>query len=104
MVDALSAHLTQPDVILARAIRETPAGMAHWAGSGPDGRTCRECAAFDHQKSYYAKKGLGGGLLKPAKCRKFATMTGQSGGRIPFETRACKYFDLAEAVPPVVAK
>lgn len=104
MPSELSLHLTEPNPVLAKAVKETPSGMAFWSGTGPEHKTCRECAFFDHQKSYYAKKGMGGGMLKPAKCKKYTAMTRQSGGNIPFSTRACKYFEQADVVPPVTSK
>lgn len=61
MPSELSLHLTEPDKQLAQWVKDTPAGMAHWSGTGPEFKTCRECVFFDHQKSYYAKKGIGGG-------------------------------------------
>jgi len=64
MTDSLSLHLTQPNAELGRQIAATPSGMAFWAGTGPANTTCRECVFFDHQKSYYAKKGIGGGQSK----------------------------------------
>lgn len=64
MTDGLSAHLTQPNADLGAKIAATPSGMAFWAGTGPANTTCRECLFFDHQKSYYAKKGVGGGQSK----------------------------------------
>lgn len=64
MTDSLFAHLTQPNADLGAKIAATPSGMAFWAGTGPANTTCRECAFFDHQKSYYAKKGIGGGQSK----------------------------------------
>lgn len=104
MTDGLSLHLTQPNADLGQKIAQTPTGMAFWSGTGPAGSTRRECQFFDHQKSYYAKRGMSGGGLKPAQCKKYKAMTQQSGGSIPHETRACKYFELADAVPPVVSK
>jgi hypothetical protein len=104
MDDTISAHLTQPNKELGAMISQTPSGMAHWAGSGPEFKTCRECAHFDHGNSYYSKTGMRGGCLKPAKCKKYRAMTQQNGGNIPRITRACKYFKQADVVPPVVSK
>lgn len=104
MRDLISDHLTQPNIELGRRIAATPDGMAFWSGTGPSNKTCRECAFFDHQKSYYAKRGIGGGALKPAKCRKYAALACQNGGDIPHETRSCKYFEKAADVPPIVSK
>lgn len=104
MTDAISAHLTKPNPVLSSQIAATSSGMAHWAGTGPEFKTCRECTHFDHGNSYYSKTGMRGGGLKPAKCKKYRAMTSQCGGRIPHGTSSCKYFDQAEIVPPVVSR
>lgn len=104
MTKALSSHLTQPNAHLGRLIAATPPGMAFWAGTGPASITCRECAFFDHQNSYYATGGGHGGMLKPARCKKFAQLTQKLGDKISHDTRACKYFEQAEIVPPIVSK
>ena len=104
MSDAISSHLTQPDKGLGAMIAATHSGMAHWSGSGPEFKTCRECTFFDHGNSYYSKTGMRGGGLKPAKCKKYRAMTSQSGDNIPHATRACKYFEQADTVPPVVSR
>lgn len=96
------AHLTEPNPQLAEWQRKTPNGMAHWAGTGPEGKTCRECEHWQHEKRYYAKRGLQRGTLKPARCRKYKTMmNGQTGGEIPHDARSCKYFAQALFVPPI---
>lgn len=104
MTDGLSLHLTQPNPDLGKLIAATPSGMAFWSGTGPAGTTCRECIFFDHQKSYYAKKGINGGGLKPARCKKYKMLSQTNGGNVPHETRACKYFERADVAPDVVQK
>jgi hypothetical protein len=85
---------TNPD--LEAQIKATPDGMAHWAGSGPDNRSCRECNFFEG-RDYYAN----GGGLKPAPCRKYQMLrNGRRGGRIPWYTKACKYFEENPYPPP----
>lgn len=39
-----SPHLTLSELL--EPIRKTQIGQAHFAGTGPDGRTCRECRHF----------------------------------------------------------
>jgi hypothetical protein len=104
MTDNLSLHLTQPNAELGKLIAATPSGMAFWAGTGPANTTCRECMFFDHQKSYYAKKGIGGGSLNPARCKKYSALANRHGDKIEHGTRACKYFERAEVVPPITSK
>jgi len=101
--DALSDHLTESTH--DRAARATFPGMAHFAGSGPRGRTCRECIFWAHQKNdYRSKNGKYGGLIKPAPCRKYQTFMRDQGGAIPDDAAACKYFDENSAPPSRVAK
>lgn len=104
MSDGLSLHFTQPDADLGAKIKATPSGMAFWAGTGPDLMTCRQCRFFDHQNSYYAKSGMRGGILKPARCKKFSLLAQRNGDKIPHDTRACKYFEQSEKIPPVVSR
>lgn len=104
MSDSLSLHLTQPNPDLEKLIAATPAGMAFWSGTGPGNTTCRECIFFDHQNSYYAKKGINGGALKPARCKKFKALAQADGGSVPHGTRSCKYFEPNPVPPPVVSK
>jgi hypothetical protein len=99
----LVTHLTIIDRNL-EDMRSTYAGMAHFAGSGPDGFTCRSCifwktrgtSSFD----YYAKGGKQGGKIKPERCAKYRIITGGDiGPAIPDTARACKYFELSQSVP-----
>jgi hypothetical protein len=65
---------------LAALVRVTVPGMAHWAGSGPEGETCGGCAEWTR---------LGNKRL----CAKYRYMMGEWGKRyIPPLTAACKYF------------
>lgn len=51
-------------------------GMAHFAGTGPRNKLCKDCASY-----------IG------SDCAKYRAMTGQSPKRgIPPATPACKYF------------
>ena len=78
-------------------------GMAHFAGTGPAGRTCRECVFWARQggvKTSFAR--LGGELL-PRRCRKFRKLT---MGRVvntgvPHQAEACRHFEANQCAPPV---
>lgn len=93
-------HMTANDV--HRPIAETYLGQAHIAGTGPEGRTCRECKFWHGWKwqklvggkeriatdpGYFGKKHklhpLG---LKKAKCNRL----------IPHCAKACRLFEPAE--------
>lgn len=100
--DALSLHLTEPNPQIGAFRRMTVPGMAHWAGSGPPSRSCRECK-FWEENGYYAKSSFHGQTLKPGHCKQYSRMMqGTVGGRIPHETASCKYFEASDAPMPVV--
>lgn len=74
--------------------------MAHFAGTGPQGKTCRECVFWKHtQYDYRAKNGKYGGQIKPAVCGRYRQMTGAEGSKVPDDARACKYFEQIEVAP-----
>lgn len=85
----VTPHLTGT----TRCQAETYAGMAHFAASGPPGKTCRECALYD------VERGAEGNLLL-SRCSKFESMTGKRGQRYVHHALACKYFEQADPVPP----
>jgi hypothetical protein len=82
-----------------RVARETHPGMAHFAGTGPQQKTCRECSFWDHGENDYRASGNYRGLIKPARCRKFRALMNVDGARIPDETAACRHFNQASPVP-----
>jgi hypothetical protein len=81
-------HLTEPNPQLAQQIRQTFAGMAHWAGTGPRGKHCNECQFWDHPrtKQRYA-------------CHRFFELTGRHGPRVPAGAVACRHFQSRETQP-----
>jgi hypothetical protein len=77
--------------------RATHKGMAHFAGTGPRGLTCRECIFWDHWKGDYRKKD---GLIKPAPCKKYQQLrSGERGNDVPDDAAACKYFEFNQTAP-----
>lgn len=100
--------LTTIDARLDQARKNTKPGMAHWAGTGPDGMTCRHCDHWDgcgSDPGYYAENGKHKGSIKPRSCRKYQTMmSGKEGPAVEHTALACKYFELADAVPVIVKK
>lgn len=83
----MDAHLTEPNPDLARMIRNTPDGMAHWAGSGPEGKTCKTCA---HYGAVFPREGT---TKYQDRCKLYQQRAGgRVGGKIPSATAACKYF------------
>jgi hypothetical protein len=82
-----------------RVARATYPGMAHFAGSGPPQKTCRECSFWDHGHHDYRAAGKQRGLIKPARCRKFRALMNAVGAKIPDDAAACRHFDQADPVP-----
>jgi hypothetical protein len=92
--DPLSDKLTQPDPDTTRQARASFPGMAHFAGTGPDNMTCRQCSNWEHHAyDYHSKIGKYHGLIKPAPCRKFRAITGKVGDAVPDSASACRYFE-----------
>ena len=67
-------------------IRRSHAGMAHFAGTGPKGAICKECAFFCFDKESPRKE---------QPCRKYSEMASgkKVKGKIPYNTAACKYYE-----------
>jgi hypothetical protein len=96
---ALQDHLTAAPVdVLARA---SHAGMAHFAGTGPAGETCRDCLFWAHGRpnDYRAKGGHQFGLIESATCNKYRTITLRAGNRVPGDAMACRYFRPNRVAP-----
>lgn len=81
--------------VTAEQTRKTHAGMMHWAGTGPKGKTCRECR---HWKGENGERYSGSGELKPAPCRLYAARMIGKPPKVPHSAAACKYFE-EDAVP-----
>ncbi len=73
------------DPVIQKASR-THRGMAHFAGTGPSGKTCRECANWVVAAGSRAK-------CKAASCSAYRRMmNGRVGQSFP-AAAACKYFE-----------
>lgn len=106
----LDPHLTKPQgEELAAMQAATVPGMAFWAGSGPAGRTCRECVHWSasgryirHRKGNKAKRPEGS--LKDQRCDKYARLSyGREGDKLGYHTPACRYFEaLSEDRPAMM--
>ncbi len=101
-------HLTVIDPALDSARSRTVPGMAHWAGSGPKGKTCRQCLFWDNcgaDPGYYAKTGKHHGSIKPRSCRKYQQMMNNiEGPAVPHTAAACKYFSPNDVSPQIMGK
>jgi hypothetical protein len=87
-------HLTVLDIKFENRVAGTPIGMAYWAGTGPDGKTCRECVN-------YVFNGYGSRRLKRGPCQRFINLTGIESHNIPFDTASCKEF-IQNPKPPTI--
>ena len=85
----------------------TPPGMAHFPGTGPKGRTCRECEHYSNEGRYIAGSPTHAkGELKLGRCKKYRRMMGNrySGLTFRHNTPSCKYFSEAENIPSIIER
>jgi hypothetical protein len=80
-----SKRLTEPNTELARLIQRTPAGMAHWAGTGPSGATCGKCEHYDYFDAKMKRYPNGCVVY-------YASMRINCKTPIPARTPACRFF------------
>jgi hypothetical protein len=73
--------LTRIEGVPTRA--EVKPGMAHFAYTGPAGKTCGDCAACQIQA----------GRRELYRCATFKRLTGKIGNCIMKQFGACKYFE-----------
>lgn len=101
----LQDKLTAPDPAQTRAAQASFPGMAHFAGTGPRGMTCRDCEFWFHTAyDYYSKTGKHHGLIRPATCTKYRMLTGQKGALVPDNAAACRHFQIDNDPPPRFAR
>ena len=78
---------------LAAMMRATKPGQAHWAGSGPAGKTCGDCAHLGYQRQ---RRNASGDLVKSERtggCQQFFRLAGNHGPVVPATASACRYFE-----------
>ena len=89
----LNPYLKTVDPELDRQVRQTYAGQAHWAGTGPQGATCGKCSHWS-----------GGAYSSSGSCREFLrrmrSAAPKKEHRIPREALACNAFLPVEKVQP----
>lgn len=84
------------------AYRKTFPGQAHLAGSGPEGKTCRECRLFSNEGRYSANSAKHPpNSLKPGHCRKYTVLMKRQGAKFPHSARACRHFEQNETPPAI---
>jgi len=76
---------------LEQQIRRTYDGMAHWAGSGPEGATCGDCVFWGYTKETN-NFGYSISPRRVHKCRRFLELTKKHGASIPASAGACRHF------------
>ncbi len=94
------------------AIRNTFLGQAHIAGTGPDGKTCRECAFWGIEKvkdgiatitppgHYAASNKAAAGQLKKGGCHKLKHR--KANRRFTCNALACRLFEQRDEPPPAI--
>ena len=78
------------------AFGQTYKGQAHIAGSGPHGKTCRQCVYFTG-KGYYTKNHC----LKDGRCE--YPIPGKAPKTFPHYAKACRFFEMSPT-PPTAQK
>jgi hypothetical protein len=114
-VTVLTKGLTDPhDPIQSNQLQKTYPGMAHLAGTGPSGKTCRECAMWgmpSHVEGgpplYRYRPFHAGGELCGRRCQKYhklmlAGLHVIRGQTVPHHAPACRHF--VEVASPPAAK
>ena len=81
----LDHNLTDLD---ARQVQSEP-GMAHFAGTGPRGKTCGYCIYW----GYSRETGRFKSMKAVEACRKYFDITGKHGPPIKAALLSCKYFE-----------
>ena len=87
-----------------RASFQTYAGQAHFAGTGPAGKTCRECL-FWVPAPGLSKHAYGNGIgreLKPCRCQRRMQLVGGVGKEVPHDARACRHFEPSDNPPTIL--
>ena len=84
---------------------QTMPGMAHFAGTGPAGKTCGDCVnrgyhrkripKFDARINDWVEKSY-----KVNGCAKYNQLTGKHGGVIDPRLHACRYFEEKPSEQP----
>jgi hypothetical protein len=88
-----------------RQATQTHIGMAHFAGTGPVDKTCRECV-------YWMKRGkwtkadlmIDGRVPEPSPCRRYRNLLNLPNRglpAVPHDAAACKWFGQAERPQPL---
>lgn len=91
----VNEHLTVVDAEFERRRSQTFPGMAHFANTGPSGKTCRECQHWGGGRAsdYTSPTGRFHGLIKNHPCSRYESMmNGVTGPGVPADAQSCKHF------------
>lgn len=80
-------NLTEGGTVSRAMRQQSYPGMAYFAGTGPVGKTCVDCA-HSYRKEKQAKTKI--------LCDKYRVFMGRAGTQIPNIARACKYFEQGD--------
>jgi hypothetical protein len=78
---------------LEQQIRRTEPGMAHWAGSGPPGAHCDDCAFLGYWQRI---KNDAGDIVRSVRshgCARYFALTGIHGPAVSGRADACRHFE-----------
>lgn len=88
MMTSIRDYYTVIDSDLHKKEIETPSGMAHWAGTGPEGAKCGDC--IEYRYDIVDNKGRN---TKRNSCFLYYRKMGKHGSILPPQQSACKYFN-----------
>jgi hypothetical protein len=77
-------------------VARTRPGQAHFAGTGPFGATCGECAFLGYWRQVRSASGDLIRSERSAGCAKFHQLTGKHGPAVQPGTDACRHFARKE--------
>jgi len=78
------------------------AGMAHFAGTGPDHTFCYQCLHYAYGKRPLAKSQSGRTINH--SCGKFRELVGHEGPRFESSSPSCRYWVPVERTGPLPTK
>lgn len=70
------------------------AGMAYFAGTGPENKTCGDCKFHGYHRTRSNRQTT----YHTSGCAKFKSMTGRHGPPVGNDNKSCKYFEPRETV------
>ncbi|ACL60615.1 hypothetical protein [Methylobacterium nodulans] len=89
----LTPGLHRGDQPVAQLAARTHKGQAHFAGTGPAGKQCRQCARWMFVGQW--RHGPA-----PSPCGKYRELMRQKGKPVPYGAAACKFFEpRAQEIP-----